>query len=149
MRVIPDRPTIRDQYKQIAPQVEFVAASFLVLVLVFFLLQDREQSRDKLLNLYERGVNAADATVMVQKEVADRLLAQPGSKEYGVLSILVRRWADCSRRFTLPPVPENQSSVPVVADGQSGLLNRAHPSDVVYWVACLGGACLLLLCATH
>jgi len=52
-------------------------------------------------------------------------------------------------RFTLPPVPENQSSVPVVAEGQQGLLSRAHPSDVVYWVACLGGACLLLLCATH
>jgi len=24
-----------------------------------------------------------------------------------------------------------------------------HPGDVVYWVACLGGACLLLLCAIH
>lgn len=24
-----------------------------------------------------------------------------------------------------------------------------HPGDVVYWVACLGGACLLVLCATH
>ena len=23
-----------------------------------------------------------------------------------------------------------------------------HPGDVLYWVACLGGACLLLLCAT-
>ena len=23
-----------------------------------------------------------------------------------------------------------------------------HPGDVVYWLACLGGACLLLLCAT-
>jgi hypothetical protein len=26
---------------------------------------------------------------------------------------------------------------------------RPHPGDVVYWVATLGGACLLLLCATR
>jgi predicted PurR-regulated permease PerM len=55
VRVIPDRPTIRDQYRQVAPQVEFVAATFLVIVLVFFLLQDREQSRDKLLRLAGRA----------------------------------------------------------------------------------------------
>jgi len=24
-----------------------------------------------------------------------------------------------------------------------------HPGDIVYWVACLGGACLLVLCAIH
>jgi hypothetical protein len=25
---------------------------------------------------------------------------------------------------------------------------RPHPGDILYWVACLGGVCLLLLCAT-
>ncbi|HEY4380155.1 MAG TPA: hypothetical protein VGN01_07395 [Acidobacteriaceae bacterium] len=29
-----------------------------------------------------------------------------------------------------------------------GALRRFHPGDVLYWVACLGGAGLLLLCAT-
>ena len=24
-----------------------------------------------------------------------------------------------------------------------------HPGDILYWVACLGGACLLLVCATR
>jgi hypothetical protein len=24
-----------------------------------------------------------------------------------------------------------------------------HPGDILYWVACLGGACLLLICATR
>jgi len=55
VRVIPERRTIRDQYKQVAPQVEFIASAFLVVVLVFFLLQDREQLRDKLLRLAGRA----------------------------------------------------------------------------------------------
>lgn len=60
----PDKPlpvkmisdsTFRDRYKTIAPTVEFVASSFLVVVLVFFLLQDREQLRDKMLRLAGRA----------------------------------------------------------------------------------------------
>lgn len=30
----------------------------------------------------------------------------------------------------------------------TGPARGPHPGDVLYWVACLGGACLLLLCAT-
>lgn len=48
-----------------------------------------------------RGVT--DATLMLQKEVADRLLASPGSKEYGVLSILAGLHADITRLLALPP----------------------------------------------
>lgn len=44
-----------------------------------------------------------DATLMLQKEVADRLLAGPGSKEYGVLSILTGLHADITRLLALPP----------------------------------------------
>jgi len=54
VRVLPER-TIRDRYKEVAPTVEFVAASFLVVVLVFFLLKEREQMRDKLLRLAGRA----------------------------------------------------------------------------------------------
>jgi len=42
VRVIPERTTIADQYRNFAPTIEFVASGFLVVVLVFFLLQDRE-----------------------------------------------------------------------------------------------------------
>jgi 16S rRNA (adenine1518-N6/adenine1519-N6)-dimethyltransferase len=45
----------------------------------------------------------SDATLMVQREVADRLVAQPGSKAYGVMTILVRLRADVSRLLSLPP----------------------------------------------
>ena len=44
-----------------------------------------------------------DATVMVQREVADRLVAEPGTREYGVLSVLVRHSATVERLLNLPP----------------------------------------------
>lgn len=42
-------------------------------------------------------------TVMVQKEVADRLLAKPGGKEYGVLSVLVQTAAEVERITDVSP----------------------------------------------
>lgn len=44
-----------------------------------------------------------DLTLMLQREVADRLVAQPGTAEYGVLSVLVQWRADVTRLLTLPP----------------------------------------------
>jgi predicted PurR-regulated permease PerM len=55
VRVIPERRNLADRYKTLAPTIEFVAAGFLVIVLVFFLLQDREQLRDKMLRLAGRA----------------------------------------------------------------------------------------------
>lgn len=55
VRVIPENRGLADQYKRFAPTIEFVAAGFLVVVLVFFLLQDREQLRDKMLRLAGRA----------------------------------------------------------------------------------------------
>jgi predicted PurR-regulated permease PerM/methylmalonyl-CoA mutase cobalamin-binding subunit len=71
VRVIPDRRNIADQYKNLAPTIELVAAAFLVVVLVFFLLQDREQMRDKMLRLAGR----AHLTVTTQAigETSDRI----------------------------------------------------------------------------
>jgi 16S rRNA (adenine1518-N6/adenine1519-N6)-dimethyltransferase len=44
-----------------------------------------------------------DATLMLQKEVADRIVAGPGSAEYGVLSVLVQWKAAVTPLLTLPP----------------------------------------------
>ncbi len=44
-----------------------------------------------------------DATLMVQREVADRIAAKPGSRDYGVLSICAQLHADVQRVLTLPP----------------------------------------------
>jgi 16S rRNA (adenine1518-N6/adenine1519-N6)-dimethyltransferase len=57
----------------------------------------------KLIELHDAGIPIADATLMLQREVADRLVAMPGTKEYGVLSILIRLSADVDRVLNLPP----------------------------------------------
>jgi 16S rRNA (adenine1518-N6/adenine1519-N6)-dimethyltransferase len=56
-----------------------------------------------LVDLHRRGVPLTDATLMLQREVADRLLAPPGGKEYGVLSVLMRHAADAEMLLKLPP----------------------------------------------
>ena len=42
-------------------------------------------------------------TGMIQKEVAERLAAQPGNKTYGILSVLVQLWYDVEYLFTVEP----------------------------------------------
>jgi predicted PurR-regulated permease PerM len=54
VRVI-EKKTLGERYEEIAPTVEGVAATFLVIVVVFFLLRDREQLRDKLLRIAGRA----------------------------------------------------------------------------------------------
>lgn len=55
-------------------------------------------------------------TGMIQKEVAERLAANPGSKTYGVLSILIQAWYDVEYLFTVNenvfnPPPKVKSAV--------------------------------------
>lgn len=42
-------------------------------------------------------------TGMIQKEVAERLAAAPGSKVYGILSVLIQLWYDVKYLFTVEP----------------------------------------------
>ena len=46
-----------------------------------------------LLNLLENGAWISGITVMIQKEVADRILAVPGTKDYGALTLAVQYYA--------------------------------------------------------
>ncbi|MEO8035619.1 MAG: AI-2E family transporter, partial [Acidobacteriota bacterium] len=55
VRVIPEKRNLADRYKILAPTAELIASCFLVIVLVFFLMQDREQLRDKMLRLAGRA----------------------------------------------------------------------------------------------
>jgi 16S rRNA (adenine1518-N6/adenine1519-N6)-dimethyltransferase len=70
----------------------------------------------KLVDLYEDGLPLFDATVMLQREVATRLLAEPGTGDYGVLAVLIRHAASVTRLLSLPPgafrpAPKVHSSV--------------------------------------
>lgn len=57
----------------------------------------------KLLSAQDEGRRFSDATLMLQREVADRLAAAPGTSEYGALAIQVALHADVRRLMTLPP----------------------------------------------
>ena len=51
----------------------------------------------------QKGPALLDATLMVQREVAERIEAKPGGGDYGVLAILVQLHADVRRALSLPP----------------------------------------------
>lgn len=40
---------------------------------------------------------------MLQKEVAERICSRPGSKVYGILSVLLQAWYDCEYLFNVEP----------------------------------------------
>ena len=56
-----------------------------------------------LLKLLESGIRFSRITVMVQKEVADRLAAAPGSKDYGAITAVLGYYGTVERRFTVSP----------------------------------------------
>lgn len=69
-----------------------------------------------LLNLLERFPSLREGVVMVQAEVADRLAAKPGNKDYGVPSLKSAWWADLElagniARSIFWPVPNVDSKL--------------------------------------
>jgi 16S rRNA (adenine1518-N6/adenine1519-N6)-dimethyltransferase len=56
----------------------------------------------RLLDLHSKRP-VQDATLMLQREVANRIVAKPGSSDYGVLSILMQWQASVTKLLTLPP----------------------------------------------
>lgn len=89
-----------------------------------------------LLHAADHGARIGDATLMLQKEVADRLVAVPGTGEYGALAIQVALVADVERLLSLPPgafrpPPKVRSAVvrlrfrpPLVEVGDPGTFER-------------------------
>ena len=58
---------------------------------------------DIVLRILELHQNIERAVIMVQKEVADRIAAKAGSREYGLLSATAQLFARVDKLFTLPP----------------------------------------------
>jgi len=64
----------------------------------------------------EHRESIQDVTIMVQKEVAERLIAEPSTREYGPLSVLVQYYAAVKYGFTVArgsfkPPPKVESAV--------------------------------------
>ncbi len=56
-----------------------------------------------LLDIVRKEGSVIEFVVMVQREMADRITARPGSKEYGVPSVVAQLFCDVRRAFTVPP----------------------------------------------
>ncbi len=66
--------------------------------------------------LLDSRKNLISMTLTIQKEVAERIAAEPGGKDYGVLSIMVQYYAKPGLKFIIPkevfrPVPKVDSAV--------------------------------------
>jgi 16S rRNA (adenine1518-N6/adenine1519-N6)-dimethyltransferase len=71
---------------------------------------------DIVLRILEEHESIGRAVIMVQREVADRISAEPGGRDYGLLSATAQLFARVENLFTLPPdafdpPPEVYSSV--------------------------------------
>jgi 16S rRNA (adenine1518-N6/adenine1519-N6)-dimethyltransferase len=58
---------------------------------------------DILLRLFEYSKYFSTLVILVQREVADRIAAEPGSRDYGLLSATAQLHARVEKLFTLPP----------------------------------------------
>lgn len=58
---------------------------------------------DILLKLFAFHQNFRSIVIMVQREVAERIAAEPGSREFGVLTVTTQLYAKVENLFTLPP----------------------------------------------
>ena len=66
--------------------------------------------------LIDQQCRVRSALLMVQREVAQRLAAQPGSRRYSLLTVLLSQWFDIQLRLQVParafrPVPKVESAV--------------------------------------
>ena len=64
---------------------------------------------------------------MLQKEVAQRLCAPPGGRDYGILSVLLQLWYDCRYVFT---VSHTDFAPPPKVDGGVLLLTRNERTQI-------------------
>lgn len=56
-----------------------------------------------IMGLFEKKVNVESITIMVQKEVADRMQSAPGTKDYGALSLAVQYYSEPEIVANVPP----------------------------------------------
>ncbi len=67
-----------------------------------------------------------DMTLMLQEEVVDRMVSEPGSKDYGYLSVMVQYHSVASKLFRVPPLAFQP--MPKVWSAILRLTSRAEPA---------------------
>ncbi len=85
------------------------------------------------LDYFEHFGSLESATVMVQKEVADRMAAQPGTKNYGAYTVKLRLYAEPCGRFAVGPgnffPPPRVESAVLRLDRRTPLDEQGCPLD--------------------
>jgi len=92
-----------------------------------------------LFHLIEQGQHFHDMHFMLQKEVVDRMAAQPATKDYGRLTVMLAPWVRVERLFDIPPTafrpsPKVTSTVVRLIPHQAppfAITNRALFSQLV------------------
>lgn len=80
-----------------------------------------------IMGLFEAHVPLDSITVMVQKEVADRMQAKPSTKDYGALSLAVQYYAD---PYIVANVPPN-CFMPRPNVGSAVIQLKLHPQPII------------------
>ena len=85
--------------------------------------------------LLERGTRPSSIVLMVQKEVAIRVAAPPGDKDYGALSVGVQSIAEAERLFTVGrgsfrPAPNVDSAILRITPFDPPALSAAEEDDL-------------------
>ncbi len=88
-----------------------------------------------LMRLLEEGLPLTSITVMIQKEVAQRMAAAPGSKAFGALSLAVRYYAEPYLAANVPPNcfiprPSVASTVIRLSIRPEPAVSAAHPEQM-------------------
>ena len=88
----------------------------------------------------EAREHVTHAVVMIQREMADRIVAPPGGKYYGALGVMVRTYADVTAVAKvgagsfIPPPKVDSTVIKIVplAQTRAPITNEAHYSKVVH-----------------
>ena len=105
-----------DVSKELAAAVEELDGSFKPAALKIVANLPYYITTPVIMKLLESGIKASTMVFMVQKEVADRMQADPGGKEYGALSVAVQYYSRPTVVMEVPPCsfipqPEVDSTV--------------------------------------
>jgi 16S rRNA (adenine1518-N6/adenine1519-N6)-dimethyltransferase len=81
------------------------------------------------------------ATIMIQKEVCERLLSKPGSKSYNALSVMMQYYAVSHKvmdvkRTLFYPVPKVDSAVIKIVKREQALLSKDQEEAFIQFLKC-------------
>ena len=84
--------------------------------------------------------NIIDMTFMLQKEVVDRIVAPPGSKVYGRISVIMQTFFDTELMFVVPkesfdPQPKIESAILYLKTKKQSLVQNSKPLEEIVKIA--------------